>query len=196
MKVEIKTLFKAIFLIILVLTIVTQTTSADLFVTQIASGNKLTTTTLDFSNRDSATNNLNSILFNVSGFVAGGFEVKGVRLKKDGQMIFKYQATAIKTAGDDLLCNALVLTVLKNWQIKYQGSLLGLALESEISNGNFDDWVFHLGLENNDSSLTNKTCDFNFVFKTYRDSAGEEPSGFWDEEILGNHILSGIWPST
>lgn len=192
MKVETKTLFKAIFLIILALVAFTRATSADLFVAKIIDNNKFSATTLDFSQRDTATNNPTSTLFNVSGFTAGGFKVNGVRIKKDGKKDFNYQIKTIKTLGDDYLCDMLQLTVLQDWQIKYQGSLTGLSLNSSIKDNGLDDWVFYIKLENNEINLVNKVCDFNFVFRTFRDSP-ESNLGFWDEEILTNHIATTIW---
>lgn len=192
MKIESKTLLKVIFFIILVLTVITGATSADLFVTQIIGNNKFSATTLDFSNRDTATNDSASVLFNVSGFVTSGFKVQGVRVKKDGKENFRYRMQFAKTLGSDLLCQSLQLTVLKSWQIRYQGNLSDFFLDSEIRENGFDDWIFSINLVRNEIELTNKTCDFNFVFKTYRLDPQETP-GFWDEEILTNHISSGVW---
>lgn len=192
MKIEPKTLFKSLFFMILVLTVITGATSADLFVTKIIGNNKFSATTLDFSNRDTATNGFTSVLFNISGFVTSGFEVKGVRMKKDGKEDFEYKINFVKSLGDDSLCQALQLTVLQNWQIKYQGNLSDFTLNSNIKENGFDDWVFYINLARNEIELTNKICDFNFVFKTFR-ADPQKTVGFWDEEILTNHIASGTW---
>jgi len=191
-NIEVKTLFKGIFLINLVLIILTGATSADLFVTQTISRNKFTATTIDFSERDTANNNPNSVLFDVSGLVAEGFKVEGVRIKKDGRENFKYRIIVTKTIGNDLFCQSLQLSVLQNWQIKYQGSLLDFSLDSVIKENGLDDWIFYINLANNDINLTHKVCDFDFIFRTYRNDP-DKLSGFWDEEILTNHISSGVW---
>lgn len=177
---------------ILVMVVITGATSADLFVTQIIGKNKFSATTLDFSQRDTANNGSVSVLFNISGFVANGFKIEGVRVKKDGRENFKYRMNFVKTLGDDLLCRSLQLTVLQNWQIKYQGNLADFFLDSNIKENGLDDWIFYINLARNEIELMNKICDFNFVFKTYRLDP-QKTEGFWDEEILTNHITSGVW---
>jgi len=192
-KIEIKTLFKWLFLIILVLVFSTGATSADLFVTKIASGNQLKTTTLDISQRDTATNVPSSVLFNISGLIPSGFKVETVRFKKDGKMGSKYHLSTIQTSGDNQLCNALQLMALQNWQaVRYQGKLLDFVQDSVIGESGFDDWIFSLSLSNNEVSITNKVCDFNLIFSTYRNDPSDH-SGFYDEEVLTNHITSGTW---
>ena len=192
MTIEAKSLFKGIFLIILALVVFTGATSADLFDTEIVTDNKLTATTLDFSQRDTANENFNSQLFNITGLVSGGFQVEGVRVKKDGLLDFNYKITTVKTAGDDLFCSALELTVVQNWQIKYQGRAMDFQINSTIQPNGLDDWLFYLNLVHNEVSLTNKVCDFNFIFRSLKINEGGT-SMFFDEEILLNHVSSGLW---
>lgn len=179
-------------MIFLVLTITTGTTSADLYDTQIISGNKFSATTLAFSHRDTANNSATSSLFNITGLIPGGFKVEGVRIHKDGKMSFKYRIKNVKTTGDDNFCGSLNLTVLKNWQTKYNGRLSDFILDADIGGNDIDDWIFYINLPNNDTVLINKTCDFNFVFRTWKNNP-DETKGFFDQEILTNHITSGVW---
>ena len=190
MKTNVRPAFKGIFILLLVLTICTGTTSADLYDTEIIQGNKFSATTLAFSHRDTANNSPTSSLFNITGILPGGFKVEGVRIQKDGNMTFKYQAKTVKTAGEDNFCGSLELTVLKDWKIKYNGKLTDFVMDSNMEEGKIDDWIFYIMLPNNDSGLINKTCDFNFVFRTYR-NIPEETKGFFDQEIMTNHITSG-----
>lgn len=192
MTIEAKTVFKGVFLTILALVVFTGATSADLFDTEIVSDNRFSATTLDFSHRDTANGNSNSQLFNITGLITGGFQVEGVRVKKDGLLDFNYKVIAVKTAGDELFCQALELTVLQNWQIKYQGKLIDLQLNSTIKPNGLDDWIFYLNLTHNEVSLTNKMCDFNVIFRSLKESQGGI-GVFTDEEILLNHVSSGTW---
>lgn len=192
MNFEAKSFFKGVFLLILALVLFTGVTSADLFDTEMVTGNRLTATTLDFSQRDSANGNYSSQLFNITGLIANGFQVEGVRVKKDGKLDFNYKIRVEKTAGDDLFCSALDLTVLQNWQIKYQGRLIDFQANSTIQPNGLDDWIFYLKLNYNENSLTNKICDFNLVFHSLKINEGGT-SVFSDEEILANHVSSGMW---
>jgi len=190
--IDAKGLFKGIFMIILVLTVYTGATSSDLFDTQIIGGNRFSTTTLDFSHRDTANNQPVATLFNITGMIPSGFRVEGVRVKKDGKMGFRYKVSTVKTNGVDNFCRALELTVLQDWQIKYQGNLLDFSYDSDMRDKKIDDFIYYIKLTSNDVNLVNNSCDFNFVFKTWRVSPDEQ-GGFSDQEILNNHITSGFW---
>lgn len=192
MKINVKPAFKGIFMLLLVLTISTGATSADLYDTEIVQGNKFSATTLAFSQRDTANNSPTSALFNITGILPGGFRVEGVRIQKDGKITFKYRTKTVKTAGADDFCQSLELTVLKNWQVRYSGRLTDFVMDSDIQDGKTDDWIFYITLSRNDAGLANETCDFNFVFRTWRDQP-EETKGFFDQEIMTNHITSGSW---
>ena len=192
MKTNSKVLFKGIFLIILGLTIFTGATSSDMYDTQIIEGNRFSTTTLDFSQRDTSNNQPVSTLFNLTGIIPGGFKVEGVRVKKDGKMGFRYKISTVKTAGNDNFCEALELTILQDWQIKYQGSLLDFSYNSDMRDKKTDDFIYYVKLTDNNVSLVNTSCDFNFVFKTWKVDPDEQ-GGFFDQEILNNHITSGFW---
>lgn len=194
MKISAKVTFKGIFLLLLVLTITTGTTSADLYDTQIVQGNKFSATTLAFSNRDTANNSPTSTLFNITGIIPGGFKIDGVRIYKDGKMSFKYRIKTVKTAGDDIFCQSLNITVLKNWQTKYTGKLGDFVLDSDMAENDIDDWIFYINLPHNGTDVVNKTCDFNFVFRTWKNEP-EESKGFFDQEFLTNHVTSSSWSS-
>lgn len=192
MIVNLRTFFKAIFFLLLIVIIFSGVTSADIFDTEIIGNHKFSATTLDFSLVDTASNLPSSTLFNVSGLIPSGFEVIGVRTKKEGKTDFNYRIKTVKTAGSDNFCKALQLTVLQNWQIRYQGDLLPFSLDSNIKNNGLDDWIFYLVFFNNDKELINNVCDFNFVFNTYREGTPKD-NGLFDEEIYFNHVSSGVW---
>ena len=68
----------------------TKTTSADIFAERLVRNNVLSASTLSFSERHTANNNEISNLFNTSGMQPLGFEVKAVRIKKEGKLYFRY----------------------------------------------------------------------------------------------------------
>ena len=192
MIIEARVLFKIVFMIILALTVYTGATSSDMFDSQVIEGNRFSTTTLDFSQQDTANNQPVSVLFNVTAIIPDGFRVEGVRVKNDGKMGFKYKVKTLQTSGDESLCSALQLTVLQEWQIKYQGNLLDFSYDSDLSSQKIDDFIYYLKLTSSSDSLKNKSCDFNFVFRSWK-VYPDETGGFFDQEILTNHISSGTW---
>ncbi|MFH1561345.1 MAG: hypothetical protein ABID04_02065 [Patescibacteria group bacterium] len=192
MTIQPSSLFKAVFLIFLTLMVTTKTTDADLFDREVITGNSYRASTLDFSTRDTANESPVSFLFNVTGLIPSGFQGKAVRIKKDGLMDFNYRVSVNKTAGDDDVFQALKVWLMHDWQVQQQTNLADFVADSEVDETGKDDLVLFVGLENNDLSLANKSCDFNLVFRSWRQSPGES-SGFVDEEVLANHISSGSW---
>lgn len=172
--------------------IYTEATDADLSAGLSAVGNSLNATTLEFSNRDTANDAKSSLLFNTFGLIPNGFDIKAIRVKKDGHEYFKYHLSAQKTAGDDILCNELKLEVWHNRQSEYNGKLLDFNANSAIDDQNKDDWIFFVSLLNDDKNISVKFCEFDFEFKTYRNNPGEN-GGFSDRELLKSRITSGSW---
>ena len=82
----------------------TKTTSADIFAERLVRNNVLSASTLSFSERHTANNNEISNLFNTSGMQPFGFDVKAVRLKKEGKLDFRYHLKAVKSGSDDAAC--------------------------------------------------------------------------------------------
>lgn len=188
---------KIIFVIIILIAFFlehTETTSADIFAERVISKNRYQVTTLSFSDRQTSNNTQIFNLFNVSGFLPGGFDVRAVRVKKDGKLNFKYHIKAIKKAGDDTFCQALNIEVLpKSGVTKYKGPLLALSLDAEISNTIQDDWILFISLDNNNNNLMNKSCEFDLLFNTFHNQPDENPVGFHAERTLTNTVLSGNW---
>jgi hypothetical protein len=170
----------------------TQKTDADLVAERVVTDNRFTATTLSFSSRHTANNTTLETFFNTNGFLPNGFDVKGVRIKKEGKLNFKYKVRAVKTSGSDLLCGALELTVMQEWQKKYEGPLLNFSQDSIIDSEVPEDWVFFLSLNEKSLDLKNKSCQFELVFKTYRTDP-ESRAGFFAERKLTNSITSGSW---
>lgn len=172
--------------------IYTETTDADFSARLTAESNSFKATTLEFSNRDTANDSRAVSLFNTNGILPDGFDVRAVRVKKDGQEMFKYSLTVEKTFGDDLFCNELQLDVWHNGKSQYKDKLLNFNTNSTVNEKGRDDWIFFISLPNNDKNLSLKFCEFDFKFSTYYNSQNEI-GGFSDQEFLKNRITSGNW---
>ena len=167
-------------------------TDADISDSEISTGNIFTATTLDFTQNQTSNNSPISLLFNVTGLIPGGFDIKAVRTKKEGKMDFNYRITSLKTAGDDNFCQSLTLVLLQEWQIKYEGTINNLLLDDYINESGIDDWIILVKLDSNNQNLSMKECQFDFIFKTWKTDP-YEINGFYDEEILTNRVTSGSW---
>lgn len=167
-------------------------TDADIFAERIVSNNHFSATTLSFSQRNTANNSNISQLFRTINLQPDGFDLGAVRIKKDGKLNFKYRIKSIKTNGDDLFCQSLHLDVMYKGIFKYQGKLFDFVLDSNVDDEVPQDWIFFIGLTDQNSNLKNKTCEFNFYFKTWRTDP-EGKKAFYAEKNLYNIISSGSW---
>lgn len=95
-------------------------TDADIFAERTVRGNAFTATTLDFSQRHSANNSQLNLMFNTQGYLPEGFDLRGLRIKKEGKMDFRYRIKTVIKNGDTNFCNSLSLQLIQNWQAKYQ----------------------------------------------------------------------------
>ncbi|MFA5776603.1 MAG: lamin tail domain-containing protein [Patescibacteria group bacterium] len=164
-------------------------TSAYFLDQEVSSGNTFVTSSLDFSLRDVSDTPLSSPFFNISGMVPGNSETKLVRVKKDGDLDFQYSAKFKKVSGSDVLCDALELEAKLDGATVYNSNLSGFDLDpATIISAGADDWEFTIKLDSADSSLREKTCDFDFIFEG-RQIGG----GLSDEEKIGSIIATGSW---
>jgi len=167
-------------------------TDADIFAERTVRNNIFTATTLDFSQRHSANNNQLNLLFNTQGYLPDGFDLRGLRIKKEGKMDFRYRIKTIIKNGDLDFCNSLSLQLIQNWQAKYQGRLVDLNLDTTIPASGLENWIIYLNLDKSDTKLKNKTCEFDFIFKAYRTNP-DAKTGFWAEKVVNNNVSSGTW---
>ena len=171
----------------------TQYTDADIFAERMVQRNLFSITTIDFSSRQSASNGPISYIFRTIGLQPGGYDLGAVRIKKEGKLNFKYHIKAIKTNGNDGLCNALNVQVLqRNLTSKYQGKLMDMSIDSNIDNDTPEDWIFIVDLDDKNQALQSKICEFNLNFRTWRTEV-DEKKGIFAERILSNVISSGNW---
>jgi len=165
---------------------VTRLTDADLTDQEKISQNNFQASSLDFINQSTANNLPKSLLFNVAGLVPGGFQVETVRIKRKGNLGFRYQLKPEALAGDAVLCQALQVMILVDWQVKYSGNLLDLSYQANINEqDDYQDLVIVLKLPEASQTLWGKTCGFNFKLATVDQADG---SSFSDQEILTNQV--------
>jgi len=167
-------------------------TDADISDSEVSTGNMFTATTLDITQNQTSNNLPISSLFNVTSLVPGGFEIRAMRIKKAGEMDFNYRIVASKTIGDDNFCQSITLVLLQDWQIKFEGVMNDLVLDDRINENGVDDWIMLVKLDNNDQALTLKECQFDIIFKTWKNDP-YETNGFYDEETITNRVTSGSW---
>jgi len=167
-------------------------TDADFLDTEDLLNNTFQALTLDFSNLNTANLTQKSLLFNISGLQPSGFGLESVRIKQEAELDFTYQAKVEQTLGNPALCQALQLRVMRDWQVLYEGSLMGFSYSSSVgSDDAWQDLVFVLSLPTQTpSDLANQNCGFNIYLTTF---SGDEGSPFTDQEVLTNQVQTGSW---
>ena len=163
-------------------------TDADLIDIELIQDNLLRATTLDFSNKNTANEMPVSTLFNISGLIANGFDVETVRIKREGEMSFSYEITSENIIGNQDLCSSLVVIIMKDWEIVYEGAVSDIFYIDEVNAVRYQDLVFVLKTNGSGAGMGNQSCHFEFKIKT---NLSEEDSSFFDEEILQNQVVSG-----
>lgn len=167
----------------------TQKTSADIFDEATIHGNIFTATTLEISARNSATFTKETFFFQISGIKKGGFDVKGLRIKKDGKMNFHYRMSSHINSESGNLCHELTLSIYNRaFDQIYSGELSSFLVDRDIDSSGTDEWIVVLSL-NSDQSGNSKLCNFDIVIKTWRTNA-EEQGGFYDKKILQNTVTT------
>ncbi|GIW63204.1 MAG: hypothetical protein KatS3mg091_006 [Patescibacteria group bacterium] len=174
--------------------LVSEYTSADLVAERVVKNNSFKTTTLSFGSLNSASFSPLSFLFTVSGFKPSGFDIKAVNILNQGKMSFKYRISSKITGGDQQLCGELRLKLFdQSFSEKYNRKLKDLNFDSQLDQNGSEFWVFYLQLPDNaGSNLQNKTCEFDLIFKSWRNYPNEE-GGFSALRVLSNNISTASW---
>ncbi|GIW62510.1 MAG: hypothetical protein KatS3mg090_0336 [Patescibacteria group bacterium] len=174
--------------------LVSEYTSADLVAERIVKSNSFKTTTLNFGSINTANFSPLSFLFTVSGLQPSGFEIRAVKIINQGQMRFNYRISSKITGGNNQLCDELSLRLYnQSFNEKYNGKLKDFYFDSELDKSESEFWIFYLSLPDNaGSSLKNKTCEFDIIFKSWRNYPTQE-GGFSALRVLSNNISTGSW---
>lgn len=174
-------LLKTIFFIYIYFLLACSCTDADFRDQQVISHNEMKATTLDFSNKSTSNEKEQNFLYEIDGFIPGGFAVESVRIKKEGKLEFSYELEYQFESGNKDFCSQLHLKILKNNEFVYDDKLTNLNYSSFVNQ--HDDLVLFISLENTNFK-TEKYCDFNLVFNTKKNN----DTIFHDREVLNNHI--------
>lgn len=161
---------------------------------ETSAGNVFSASNLDLTLRDVSNVVLTGLLFDEDDFGPGSEETGLVRLKNDGSLDATYGTWSVKTGGDTGLCDALQLEAEVDGSPVYDGSLTGFNEDpvGTLLSGASDDWDFGLSLDDDDAALSDKTCEFDLVFKGWQtDSDGTW--GFTDTELVSNEVTTDIW---
>ena len=110
-----------------------------------------------------------------------------INLENNGNLDFEYEVRVEDVVGD--LCGYLTL------QDDLTGDvwLLNDFVSATTTFSEKLSWTFTAQLTNNNESLQNQTCNFNFVFDGWQPELCEPNSGFSDNEEIANVITSGVW---
>lgn len=112
---------------------------------------------------------------------------RDISVINDGSLGFEYTVEADNFSGD--LCDSLDLAAnLNEGASEYTGSLTSFYYNADEFTAP-DDWQFTVSLTDDDPSLENQTCVFNFVFNGIQIGG----FGFSDQEIISNTVTSGSW---
>lgn len=171
----------------------TNYTDADMFAERVVARNTFSGLALNFSVRSSLNNNLATKLFQLADLQPGGFDLGALKVKAEAGREFRYQLSVNKLGGDEAFCNSLQLKVSDRVLSElYAGSLFDFSLSGASGEVALGELVFLVSLDEQNETLKNKTCEFNFSFKTYRDSP-DEVGGIFVEQLIRNSISSGDW---
>lgn len=169
----------------------TDFTDADLVAERSVSSN-FKVATLQIGQVHTASNKKINSLFRTYDMQPDGFDIGAVRIRKEGSLDFKYRMSIQIISQDKTLCNVLGIEALLNGEQKYNGSLEGLIIDSEINGSERENFIIFINLNSDNTELKNKQCDFNIVFKTYRNDPAIK-KGLWSETMLHNIVTTGSW---
>lgn len=185
------TALKLFILIFSALLFFTKATDADFLDREIAEGNRLTVTTLDYSARATVDGASKNLLFRTSGLLPGGFDVASFRLRNDGLMSPQVAASIVFENASPL-CDSLRATVYQDDTVIYKGLLRDLSFNSALDDSQNNDFILALSLTDNDIALKNLTCHFDLHLQTM-ENGQVKTGGLADSEIISNMITSGTW---
>jgi len=142
--------------------------------------------------------------FSVTGMNPEQSPYQRITFSNEGGLDFRYGIKFLKTGGDDVLCNAFILTAKRNGVSVYTGLLKDFidinqssapVVPFEIARFGHDNWNFQVELPANASSaLENKNCQWNFDFTAWQTDMPDATQGFSDVESVGTHsIATGEW---
>ena len=145
---------------------------------------------LDFDLTSPTTNFISSDI--VSNIVPGDSVTREASVIRNGNP-FQYNASVVKTSGDDDFCNALILEAELEGETKYSGGLMSFNLAPPIIIGEDgqDDWLFTVTLPIGENFPPDKVCEVKFVFDGWQINLPNSSSGFSDQEEIPSSFVTG-----
>jgi hypothetical protein len=128
-------------------------------------------------------------LFRLNGLRSGGFDIRSLRVKNDGEIRFNYKILSNVVGGDLELYENLKIKIYRNWDLLYEGYLSAM-LVNVPDNLEVDDLILVLSLDSEDVSLVNKNSHFDLIIETIKDG---EFGGFVVKQKLNNSVSTGYW---
>lgn len=192
MKIFIK-LFLLILLCVGVILIDSEKTSADLIAEKKQANNIISASTLSLASINTTSFDKVRWFFNIDGIKFNGHEVKPLIIKNEGKLDSNYSIKVIKNNSDDKLCESITLSVMKDWKNIYEGLLTDLNTNQKVLRGENDNLIFVVNMKQDADFLKEKQCNFDFEFKTWKNSPDEEEKGLFAKQVLSNSIKSGRW---
>ena len=171
----------------------TSVTDADFIDKKVINDNKMSATTLNFTNIDTATNAPIEKLFDVNGIVPSGFKIESVRLINEGQSNLYNKISTEVIGGDIDFCKALEVDLNYSNQLSFKGKLVNLSQEISALNPNTQaDLIILIRLIKSDLLLQNKNCEFNLIINGFNQDYSKE-TGLRYARKISNRVVSGSW---
>lgn len=171
----------------------TQYTDADLFAERNVKNNKFTATSVNFFVHNTVNGSSVNDLYKTVGIVPSGYDLAAVKIKREGSTPLNYRLKTVKTNGDDAFCNSLNMRVMqRNFTQLVANKLTQVSVDGQLSTDEPADYIFYMGLDDQEAELKNKICEFNLTFRTYRMSPNET-GGIYAERVIRNVVSSGNW---
>ena len=131
----------------------------------------------------------------VEGKVMPGETVlKEIFIEKYEGLNFQHVIEVEQVSGDTDFCEALKVEAYLNNSLKYSGFLLDMSVDPTSFLDPFDKWMLYIGLDENAlSSLSEQTCDFEYIISGWQENISVQGGGFSDIEKILDSVESGEW---
>ena len=131
----------------------------------------------------------------VEGKVMPGETVlKEIIIEKYEGLNFQHVIEVEQVSGDTDFCEALKVEAYLNDSLKYSGFLLDMSVDPTSFLDPFDKWMLYIGLDENAlSSLSEQTCDFEYIISGWQENISVQGGGFSDIEKILDSVESGEW---
>lgn len=169
-----------------------KTTDADLFDSFTIANNTMAATTLDLSVNETTSNRLQQFLFNISGLVAGGYQLSAIKLTNLGQVAQKVNLSIRPIANQNSLCDELSIKILNlKLETLYEGILTQASVNTALLPDKQADLVIMLASKQTELDPNKNRCNFDIIFEGRNQN--NTSGGFFDEEIVQNYVQTNIY---